>query len=46
MILVDMGDLMRLVFTLETSLKNRGSNYMGVYAGFFAIIEAASSLGR
>jgi hypothetical protein len=45
-ILVDVGDLMRLVFTLETSSKSRGSNCIGVYTGFFTVIEAASSLSR
>ena len=41
-----MGNLKRLMFTLETSLKSRGINYMGIYIGFLAIIEAASLLGR
>jgi hypothetical protein len=45
MILVDMGDLIRLVFALKTSLKGRGSNCMGIYTGFWAVIEAASSSG-
>ena len=45
MILVDMGNLMRLVFTLETSLKSRGINCMGIHAGFLAVIEAASLPG-
>jgi len=36
---------MRFVFALEASLKGRGSNFMGLRAGFWAAIEAANLLG-
>ena len=45
-ILVNVGDLIRLVFTLEASLKSRGNNFMGIRASFWAAIEAASLPGR
>jgi len=37
--------LQSLQFTLETSLKSRGSNYIGIRVGFLAVIEATSLLG-
>ena len=40
-VLVGVGDLVRLVFTVESFLKGSGRNSMGIRAGFGAAIQAA-----
>jgi len=44
-VLVSVGNLVRLVFTVELFLKGSGRNSMGICAGFGAVIQAACSPG-